>query len=102
MPVRTRNSSGRFESTEKSIFDAPIPVEIPKQWVSVTLRWVILVVVFAPWLLILFRVNIYSSISSKVNEFYDENISCKSYCLSLPQNCTIPSEKIPEKKNGNF
>ena len=103
MPVRTRASNGRFESTDKSyIFETPVSVEIPKQWFSITLKGIVLFVVFFPWLMILLRINFYSTITKKVSDFYDDNISCASYCLSLPQNCTMEIDKERGAKNNLF
>ncbi len=82
MPVRTRNSSGRFESgtsTPKATpDDNDLNINIPKSFFYKAILIFAIFILLSPWVFLMIRKNSISSISQKVTEFYDDNFSCNS------------------------
>jgi len=93
MPVnKTRGNDGRFVSTAtpiktvvEEILENPVP-NIPVQRTTIigVLKIAIIFVIIWPWLAIAFRKNMVENISTKITDFYDDNFSCNSYCMTLP------------------
>ncbi len=104
--MRTRSKAGKFISLSapnQELKDTtPIPEtnenvirRIPAQggrnlfntWNIVKL--IAAIIILSPWLRILYRSNNLENISAKINDFYDDNFSCK---------CTCPDEKLNESE----
>ena len=83
MPVRTRNSSGRFEPLTPKIREQhgdgiDLSFIIPRRWLLNFSMLTVIFILISPWLFMMIKKNSFSSISQKVTEFYDDNFSCNS------------------------
>ncbi len=103
MPVKTRAANGRFESCDKSlIMETPVSEVFQKEWFLKIVKFVILLFVISPWLVIFVKNNIYSNISKKVNDFYDDNFSCANACANLYKNITLIRDDLRVTKANEF
>lgn len=105
MPVRTRNSSGRFENTpngscgkEENYDETSMSIPIKKTTVVNFFRILVIVLLISPWLFMVLRRNTLESVSKKITSFYDDNFSCSNICLcddmSTFANSTSSKNKI--------
>ena len=99
MPVKTRSSNGRFTlspSKNDDILDSTLPINIQKETILRVVKFIILILVISPWILLDFRKHTVENISRNILDFYDDNFSCNSYCntLSSPLNFTIKEKKM--------
>lgn len=103
MVVKTRSSNGRFtpspNKTSDDILDAAIPINIQKETMVKIIKYIFLLLLISPWLLLAFRKHTVENISRNIIDFYDDNFSCNSYCstMSSPPNVTTT-----EKKQSGF
>jgi len=107
MPVRTRSSNGRFETspmnpTLKIDLGDESPIAIPLRKVSLwgLIKLIVVILILSPWLFMAFRKNTLGNVSQKITNFYDDNFSCstpvpQSECETLNTTAIPPiSEKI--------
>jgi hypothetical protein len=103
MPVRTRSSNGRFESSEeKETTINTLPIQIPKGWILRLVKLFFLVFVVSPWVFMFLKNRVYNSITQKVTEFYDDNFSCNSSCemiCPMLMNSTKAETDVAETKS---
>jgi hypothetical protein len=84
MPVKTRSSLGRFESSApvaetKKDFDDRYPIQ--KQSIWALLKYLIILLLISPWIFLMMRNrNTLENVSKKITDFYDDNFSCTSQC----------------------
>jgi uncharacterized membrane protein SpoIIM required for sporulation len=106
--VKTRNASGRFESTPmtptKKMADSdeeynPMEtIKISRKWITKVIFLLSVILLASPWMFLLMKNNALSVISNKVSEFYDDNFSCKYYQHAMGQNNSEYSIPIKENK----
>jgi hypothetical protein len=104
MPVRTRNSSGRFENTATGCAgkddtgdETPMSIPIKKTTVVNFFRILVMVLVISPWLFMALRKNTLENVSKKITSFYDDNFSCSNICLCDDQSTFANSTNSKNK-----
>ena len=104
MPVKTRNSSGRFESStdsatkeEKYTEETVMSIPMKKNTLVNLIRILIVSLLLSPWLFMVFKKNNIENVSKKISEFYDDNFSCNTQCV-----CDLREDLKGESKSTDF
>jgi len=115
--MRTRSKSGKFVSLSAKDQDLKEPTPAPENenlvrrnpphrnlfntWNIVKL--IAALILLSPWLRMLYKSNNLENISNKINDFYDDNFSCKCSCpddSKLKENEKISVVSQPVKNNN--
>ena len=106
--VKTRSTTGRFtnspaKASEENILDNHLPINIQKETIFKFLKFLFLILLISPWLVMAFRKHSVENISKGIVDFYDDNFSCNSYCHSMSNSTDFSNISSKEKtKKDNF
>jgi hypothetical protein len=108
MPVRLRSNNGKFIPYDQDITKGEIKYttdSFPSSIVNTNklikfIMSIICIILITPWVFIITpsRASI-GGMSEKLYTFYDDNFSCKSYCLSNSQN-SFNQSRDEKQKDG--
>lgn len=104
MPVKTRNSNGRFVSLvgatndgKQDQQDDAIVVNLPdKDTILKIIKLIIVFLIISPWLFVTFKKQSLENVTQKITDFYDDNFSCSPVC-----NCNQTYSNITKETPKN-